>query len=158
MSKKPREPVTIIHNKKARFEYEIEETFEAGIVLVGSEVKSLRQKKVNIIESFADIKGEEVFLRQLHIAEYPGANQFNHVPTRPRKLLLKKREIRKLIGKIKEKGYTLVPITLYFNEKNIVKLSLGVGKGKKLHDKRETAKSRDWERQKARVLKGGAHD
>lgn len=140
-------------NKRARFEYFIESTFEAGIVLTGSEVKSLRQGKASILESYASEEHGEIYLINAQIQEYKEANQFNHEPKRPRKLLLHKREIKKLSGAIKRKGYTLVPLQLYFNEKGKAKLELGLAKGKDSADKRETIKQRDWQKDKARILR-----
>lgn len=148
----------IAKNRKARFNYSIEEVFEAGIVLKGSEVKSVRAGHVNITDAHAEEKNDEVWLHGLHIAEYNWANQFNHHPTRPRKLLLHKKEIAKLFGKLKVKGYTLVPLSLYFNKKNMIKVELGLAKGKKAHDKREATKERDWKRDQSRALKGRAID
>lgn len=145
---------TVAENRRARYEYELLEEYEAGLVLYGSEVKSLRSGKSNIADAFADIKNGEIWIRQMHIAEYKGANRFNHDPGRPRKLLLKKSEIRKLIGKVQEKGLTVVPLRLYFNAKNIAKIQIALAKGKKTHDKRETIKQRDWNRNKQRILKG----
>lgn len=140
----------MINNKKAYYNYLIEEEFEAGIVLKGSEVKSLRQGKATINEAYiADIKGE-FFLTNCHISEYKGANQFNHEPTRNRKLLLKEKEIKKIFGKMKIKGYALIPLKIYFNKKNFAKILIGLGKGKKLHDKRETIKNRDEKRRMQR--------
>ncbi|OFW68804.1 MAG: SsrA-binding protein [Alphaproteobacteria bacterium RIFCSPLOWO2_01_FULL_45_8] len=144
----------IAQNRKARFEYEILETIEAGVVLVGSEVKSLRQGKSNISEAFADDRQGAIYLINLNIEEYKGANRFNHEPKRPRKLLLHKKEQNKLLGAIQRQGVTLIPLVMYFNHKGVVKVSLGVGKGKKLYDKRATEKERDWQRDKARILKG----
>src|SRR4051812_11130464 len=118
-------------NRKARHEYFIEDTVEAGIMLKGSEVKSLRAGNVNIADSYAEEKSGDVYLLQAHIGEFKGANRWGHTPTRPRKLLLHKAEIRKLFGKLKVKGYTLVPLSLYFNEKNIAKVELGLARGKK---------------------------
>lgn len=149
---------TIIKNKKANFNYFIESKFEAGIVLQGSEIKAIRLSKCSIEESHASYVKGEVFLFNMHIAQYEKASYFNHSPTRPRKLLLHKIEIKKILGKIKLKGYTLVPLSLYFNDQNIVKLELGVGKGKKLHDKRQDIKNRDWDKQKARTLKSNFRD
>jgi SsrA-binding protein len=134
----------ISRNKKATFNYFIEETFEAGIVLKGSEVKSLREGKTNIEDSHADYSKGELTLFNCYIAEYEKANQFNHNARRPRALLLHKKEIRKIIRKIKIKGYTLIALSMYFNEKNKVKLELGIAKGKKLYDKREDIKEKDW--------------
>lgn len=143
----------IAQNKKARHDYFIEETFEAGIVLLGSEVKALRAGKGNISESYAEEENGEIYLVNSYVGEYKGANRFNHHPHRARKLLLKQKEIRKLFGKLKVKGYTLVPLLLYFNAKNIVKVELGLAKGKKQHDKRATEKQRDWQRDKQRLIK-----
>ena len=143
----------IIVNKRARFEYFIEETIEAGIVLKGSEVKSLRDRKVNIMDSYCSYEKNELFLINSNIASYKQANIFNHSPTRPRKLLLHRTQINKLSGKIQRKGYSLIPLSLYFNKKNIVKIELGLAKGKKLHDKRHAIKERDWNRDKERAMK-----
>jgi SsrA-binding protein len=140
-------------NRKARHTYEIEDTLEAGLVLTGSEVKALRQGRANIAESYAKPEAGEIWLINAHIPEYKQAGQFNHEPRRPRKLLLKKREVAKLIGASDREGMTLVPLKLYFNARGIAKLELGLGKGKKHFDKRETQKKRDWERQKARLLR-----
>ena len=144
----------ISQNKKAYHEYTIEEKIEAGIALLGSEVKSLRCSQASIAESYATNEGNEIFLLGANIKEYKQAKQFNHYPKRKRKLLLHKKEIKKLIGLIRKKGYTLVPLSLYFNEKNLAKLLLGIARGKKKHDKREAIKEREWSRKKARVLKG----
>lgn len=138
-----------ISNRRARFEYEILETFEAGIVLVGSEVKSLRQGKANLQDSYALVKNGEIWLLNMHINPYEQANQFNHDPLRTRKLLLNKSEIAKLQVKTNEKGLTLIPLKLYFKKGN-AKVQLGIGKGKKLHDKRESIKERDVEREMRR--------
>ncbi|MBQ7674442.1 MAG: SsrA-binding protein SmpB [Alphaproteobacteria bacterium] len=142
------------YNRKANFDYEILEKFEAGIVLRGSEVKSLRNHKVNMTDAYAGLsRSNEVFIYQMHIPEYSLANRMNHDPKRSRKLLLHKKQIQKLIGQLKKGGYTLVPISIYFNEKGFVKLSIGLGKGKKNVDKRETIKKREWDREKSRILK-----
>ncbi len=140
-------------NKEATHLYFIEERFEAGIALRGTEVKSLREGRANLKESFAKAKGGEIFLYNCHISPYSHGNQLNHDPLRPRKLLLHKREIRKLIGKVSEKGYTLVPMCMYFSD-GTAKLELGLGKGKKLHDKRESMKERDANRELERAFKG----
>ena len=145
----------IANNKKARFEYEILETFEAGLVLRGTEVKSLRHGKANISDAYAKIKDGEVYIHQMNISLYEQGNRFNHDPLDVRKLLLHKKEIRRLTGKLAEKGLTLVPLKLYFNEQGRAKLLIGVGKGKKSFDKRETEKNRDWNREKGRILKEG---
>ncbi len=134
-----------INNRKAHYNYAITEQFEAGVVLLGSEVKSIREGKANISESYvADIKGE-LFLINANISKYHGANKFNHEPTRQRKLLLKKKEVNKLLGKINKEGFSAVPISIYF-KKRFIKVLIGIGKGKKLHDKRETIKKREVER------------
>ena len=145
----------IADNRRGRFDYEILETFEAGIQLTGTEVKSLRAAKATIGESYAGPSGEEFFLFNCNIPEYLQANRFNHEPKRPRRLLLHKREIAKLTGAVQRDGLTVVPLKLYFNEKGRAKVELGLGKGKKLHDKRESEKARDWNRDKARILKTG---
>ncbi len=134
-----------INNRKAHYNYAITEQIEAGVVLLGSEVKSIREGKANISESYvADIKGE-LFLLNANISKYHGANKFNHEPTRQRKLLLKKKEVNKLLGKINKEGFSAVPISIYF-KKRFIKVLIGIGKGKKLHDKRETIKKREVER------------
>lgn len=146
---------TIADNRYARFQYEILETFEAGLELLGTEVKSIRAGRVNLRDGFATIRNGEVWLHNAHISPYNhSGNYFNHDPLRPRKLLLHRDEIRKLVGKIEQKGLTLVPLKLYFKS-GWIKLSLGLGRGKKLHDKRESLKRKDDERQMARVMKGG---
>ena len=139
----------IIENRKARFNYAIQEEIEAGIVLLGSEVKSIRQGKVSINEAYITEKNGELFLVNSNINEYKGANLYNHEPTRARKLLLKKKQIEKLIGKMARDGYSIVPIRIFF-KKNFAKILLGIGKGKKLYDKRETIKERDDQRRRAR--------
>lgn len=143
----------IAQNRRAHFDYFIEDTFEAGIMLTGSEVKSLRGGKSSLNDSYADAEEGEIFLVNAYIPEYKGANRFNHETRRPRKLLLHKKQISRIIGALKTKGITLVPISLYFNDRGRIKLELGVGKGKKLYDKRSTEKDRDWKREKSRVLK-----
>ncbi len=145
----------ISQNRRARHDFSISEQLEAGIVLQGSEVKSLRLGKANLTDAFAEHRGGELCLLNLHIEEYKGANQFNHEPRRPRKLLLHAKEIRKLSGAIQRKGYTLLALSLYFNKRGIAKVELGLGKGKKLHDKRAAEKERDWGRQKSRLLGAG---
>lgn len=140
-------------NRKARHLYAVEAEYEAGIVLQGTEVKSLRDGKANIQESYAEVRGGEAWLVNAHIPEFSHGNRFNHEPRRPRKLLLHSREINRLGGAIQRDGMTLVPLRLYFNDKGRAKILLGLAKGKKLHDKRETEKQRDWSRQKARLMK-----
>ncbi|HPA70969.1 MAG TPA: SsrA-binding protein SmpB [Spirochaetota bacterium] len=142
----------VANNKKARFEYEIIETFEAGIVLKGTEVKSMRARKVNINDAFARIKNGEAFIVGMNIALYEMGNRFNHEPERERKLLLHAREIKRLTGKLKEKGYTMVPLKAYFKEGK-VKVLLGLGKGKAKYDKRRTIQKRDSDREMQRALK-----
>jgi SsrA-binding protein len=143
----------VADNRKARFNYEILDTYEAGIALTGTEVKSLRQGKATIGEAYAGPSGEELFLFNAYIPEYLQANRFNHETKRPRRLLLHKRQIDKLIGATQREGFTVVPLKLYFNERGRAKVELGLGRGKKLHDKRETEKRRDWDRERARVLR-----
>ena len=140
-------------NRKARHNYEIEDTFEAGIMLTGSEVKSLRTGKANIAESYASDEAGEIFLINSYIPEYNQAGRFNHEPRRHRKLLLHAREVSRLLGSIQRDGMTLIPLKLYFNKRGMAKVELGLGKGKKIHDKRETSKKRDWDRQKARIMR-----
>jgi SsrA-binding protein len=143
----------IADNRKARHNYAIEDSLEAGIELQGTEVKALRTGKATLGESYAQAKGGEITLVNLHIPEYEAGNRFNHEPTRPRKLLLHKREIAKLSMAVQREGMTLIPLKLYFNEKGRAKLQLGVARGKKLHDKRATEKARDWARDKGRLLR-----
>lgn len=143
----------VAENRRARHDYAVEETFEAGLALVGTEVKSLREGRANIAEAFAEERGGELWLINSHIHEFSHGNIRNHDPRRPRKLLLKKREIAKLIGAIQRAGYTLVPLKLYFNARGRAKLLLGLAKGKKTYDKREDIKRRDWQRQKQRLMK-----
>jgi len=143
----------IADNRKARFAYAIGDTLEAGIALVGSEVKSLRQGKSTISESYAHAKDGELWLVNAYIPEYTQASRFNHEPKRTRKLLVHKREAAKLAAAIQREGMTLVPLKMYFNAKGRAKVELGIAKGKKLHDKRETEKQRDWQRDKARLLR-----
>ena len=144
---------SIADNRRARFDYEILETMEAGIVLVGSEVKSLRTGKANIGDSYASNEGGEIYLINGYIPEYRQAGRFNHEARRPRKLLLHAREIRKLIGALERDGLTIVPLKLYFNERGIAKLQIALARGKKQYDKRQTQKDRDWGRQKARLMR-----
>jgi len=153
MAPKPDRGKLVAENRKARFNYEIGDTFEAGIALTGSEVKSLRSGKANIGDSYASDEGGELYLLNAHIAEYTQAGRANHAPTRPRKLLLHRKEIGKLAGAIQREGMTVVPLKLYFNQRGIAKVLLGLAKGKKLHDKRDTEKRRDWDRQKGRLMR-----
>ena len=144
----------IADNRKARFSYAIESEFEAGIMLAGSEVKALRGGKATIAESYAMVKDGEVWLINSYIPEYLMANRFNHEPRRPRKLLVRKAEANKFAVAIQRQGMTLIPLRVYFNPRGIAKVEIGIARGKKLHDKRETEKTRDWERQKGRLLRG----
>lgn len=144
---------TVAYNRKARHEYAIEEEFEAGIVLTGTEVKSLRQNRVNISDAYAGPKDGAIWLFNAHIAEYQHGNRQNHEPNRPRKLLLHKRQINKLLGRLKTKGVTLIPLSLYFNSRGLAKIKLGLGTGKKRYEKRDTIKKRDWQRDKARIMR-----
>jgi SsrA-binding protein len=143
----------IADNRKARFNYEIGEVFEAGIALTGSEVKSLRQGKASIGESYADARGGDIWLVNANIPEYLQAGRFNHLPKRPRRLLLHRRQINKLSGAVEREGMTLVPLKLYFNEKGRAKIELALARGKKLYDKRQTEKKRSWERERGRLLR-----
>jgi len=143
----------VADNRKARFHYEIGDTFEAGIVLTGSEVKSLRAGKATIAESYADARGGELWLINSNIPEYLQASRFNHAPKRARKLLLQKREINRLVGAVEREGMTIVPLKLYFNEKGRAKIEIALARGKKLHDKRETLKKRSWERERGRLMR-----
>jgi SsrA-binding protein len=154
MAEKKERPIKVVaENRKARFNYAIEDTVEAGVVLTGTEVKSVRSGKTNIAESYADAKGGEIWLVNANIPEYSQANRFNHEPKRLRKLLLHKKQINKLVGAIEREGMTLIPLRMYFNERGMIKLQIGLAKGKKLHDKRDTEKKRDWEREKGRLLR-----
>lgn len=143
---------TVCVNRQARHNYFIDETFEAGLVLLGSEVKSLRDGKANLVDSYAQIRSGEAFLLNMHISSYAGANQFNHEPTRTRKLLLHAREIERLTGKTKERGLTLIPLKVYFKNGR-AKVELGLARGKKLYDKRETLRRKVAEREVDRSLK-----
>ncbi len=140
-------------NRKARRDYRIEDTFEAGLALSGSEVKSLRGGRASIGESYARPVEGEIFLVNAHINEYPQAGIANHEPRRPRKLLLRRREIDRLVGAVQRDGATLVPLRLYFNERGIAKLLIGLAYGKRKHDKRQDEKKRDWERARGRLLR-----
>src|SRR5262245_53286253 len=143
----------IADNRKARFNYFIGETFEAGIMLTGSEVKSLRAGKATIAESYADARDGEIWLINANLPEYLQAGRDNHTPKRPRKLLLHKRQINKLMGAVEREGMTIVPLKMYFNDKGRAKIELAVARGKKLHDKRETERKRTWERERGRLLR-----
>src|SRR3989338_1620467 len=153
MSSEKKEKKVVALNKRARFDYYIGETIEAGLVLQGSEVKSLRQGQGSITESYATEEEGELFLINSFIPEYNEASRFNHNPKRRRKLLVKRRELNRILGAIRRKGITLVPLKLYFNPRGIAKIELGFATGKKQADKRSTEKERDWQRQKGRLLR-----
>lgn len=143
----------IAENRRARFDYFLEHTYEAGISLTGTEVKALRLGRANIAESYAATEGSEIVLVNAYIPEYGPANRFNHDPRRPRKLLLHRREIDRMLGAVNREGRTLIPTRLYFNDKGRVKLELALAKGKKAHDKREVSAERDWKREQGRLLR-----
>ena len=140
-------------NRRARFDYFIEDKLEAGLMLMGSEVKVLREGKASIAEAYAAEEGGELWLINAHIPEYKAARQFGHEPRRKRKLLVRRRERDKLMGAIKREGVTLVPMSIYFNERGIAKCEIGLAKGKKKSDKREAEKTKDWQRDKARLMR-----
>jgi SsrA-binding protein len=144
---------TVAENRKARFSYEVLDTLETGLVLTGTEVKSLREGQANIQESYASVEGGELWLINSYLPEYLQGNRFNHEPRRRRKLLVSKRERARLGQNIEREGMTLVPLKIYFNDRGRAKLLLAIARGKKLHDKRETEKQRDWAREKGRLLK-----
>ena len=143
----------VAENRRARFDYFVDERVEAGIALVGTEVKSLRHGEGSIAESYATVDGEEVWLINSHIPEYSHGNRQNHEPRRPRKLLLKSREISKLLGAVQRQGLTLVPLSIYFNGNGRAKVEIALARGKKVHDKRDTVKERDWKREQQRLLR-----
>ncbi|MGC5777375.1 SsrA-binding protein SmpB [Methylobacterium sp. NFXW15] len=143
----------VADNRSARYHYSIEDTFEAGIALTGTEVKSLRSGKATLGEAYAGPSGTDLMLFNVFIPEYLEANRFNHDTKRPRRLLLHRRQINKLIGATQRQGYTVVPLKIYFNEQGRAKVELGLGKGKQAHDKREATKERDWKRDQARLLR-----
>ena len=156
MAKKKKKKPTgniVAQNRRARFDYTILDTLEAGIMLKGTEVKSLRAGRASIAESFAGEKDGDLFLQNAHIPEYKTGGIFNHEPRAPRKLLLHKRELEKMIEATQRKGQTLVPISIYFNDKGLAKVELALGEGKRKQDKRESVKKQDWDRQKSRILR-----
>jgi len=154
VAEKNERPIKVVaENRKARFNYAIEDTVEAGIALTGTEVKSIRNGKTTIAESYADTKDGEIWLINANIPEYLQANSFNHEPKRQRKLLLHRKQINKLIGAVERDGMTIVPLLLYFNPRGRAKIELALARGKKLHDKRQSEKKRDWNRQKARLMR-----
>ncbi len=140
-------------NRKARYNYHISDKYEAGIILLGSEVKSLRMGHGSLAESYAQEESGEIWIRNFHISDYQPATIVKHEPVRPRKLLLKKKEIGRILGAIKKQGMTIIPLSVYFNGRGIAKLEIGIAKGKKLYDKRQDIKSRDWQKNKARILR-----
>jgi SsrA-binding protein len=143
----------VAENRRARFDYAIDEIFEAGIALTGTEVKSLRFGEGSIAESYAEVKDGEVWLVNANVPEFSHGNRFNHEPKRPRKLLLRNREIAKLFGAVARQGMTLVPLSIYFNSRGRAKVELALAKGRKLHDKREHEKEKDWKREQGRLLR-----
>lgn len=144
---------TIAENRRARYDYFLEDPVEAGIVLTGSEVKSLRTGRANIAESYVAVEGDEVVLINADIPPFAQANRFNHEPRRHRKLLLHRKQLNRLIGAVQREGRTIIPTKLYWNDKGLAKLEIALAKGKKLHDKREASAERDWQRDKARLLR-----
>ena len=145
---------TVADNRRARFEYTLEDKFEAGLILTGTEIKSLRHGQCSINEGYVGPHKGEIWLFNAHIPEYlPAGRHLQHEPKRPRKLLLKKREVDKLLGAVRREGYTIIPTRLYFNARGLAKLEVALAKGKQLHDKRETQKNRDWNRQKGRIMR-----
>lgn len=160
MAREPNKPTMIVtgavaENRRARYDYEILDTVEAGIMLTGTEVKSLRTGKAQITESYASPEKGELWLINAHIPEYLQANRFNHSEKRPRKLLVSKKQLVKLTEGVERAGNTIVPLKLYFNDRGFAKILIGLGKGKKSFDKRETEKNRDWNREKSRIMKQG---
>ncbi len=143
----------IAENRKARYNYFIHEEFEAGLILLGTEVKSLRAGRANIQDAYASFENDGLYLINAHISEYGHGNRNNHEPLRPRQLLMHKKEIKKIAGQIQKAGKTLVPLSMYFNDRGIVKVKVGLASGKKQHDKRATERDRDWGREKQRLLK-----
>lgn len=154
---RPRQPSTrarvAAENRRARYEYAIEDSLEAGIMLTGTEVKALRAGQATIAESYAEVKNGEVWLINSNIPEFSHGNRFNHEPKRPRKLLLHGREIEKLHAAVARQGMTVVPLSIYFNDRGRAKVEIAIARGKKLHDKREAEKERDWKRDAARLLR-----
>lgn len=153
MAKEKTDKKSVAINRKARFEYEIGEVMEAGLVLMGTEVKSLRLGRANIADAYASIREGELWLWNAHILEYTHGNRNNHEPTRGRKLLVNARQIKKLTGELKVRGTTLIPLELYFNKRGFAKIAIAVARGKAKYEKRETIKARDWKREQGRLLK-----
>jgi len=154
MAAKPQSKSKVIaENRRARFDYFLEDNIEAGIQLLGTEIKALRDGRANIAESYASVEGREIVLINADIPPYKQANRFNHEPRRPRKLLLHRKQIDKLMGAVQRDGQTIIPLKLYLNDAGKAKLEIALAKGKKLHDKRETSAERDWQRDKARLMR-----
>jgi len=153
MAQQPSTNRAVAQNRRAQYDYFIDEKIEAGIMLVGTEVKALREGKASLSESWAGPRDGELWLHNCYIPEYGNSGHFNHVPTRPRKLLLNRKEVDKLMGAAKRQGVTIVPMSIYFNDRGIAKVLLGLARGKRQVDKRQTTKDREWDRQKARVLR-----
>ncbi len=153
MADKPSKAKTIAENRRARFDYFLEDNVEAGIQLLGTEIKALRDGRANIAESYAAVEGREIVLINADIPPYKQANRFNHEPRRPRKLLLHRKQIDRFIGAVQRDGQTIIPLRLYLNEAGKAKLEIALAKGKKLHDKRQATADRDWQRDKARLLR-----
>ncbi len=151
--KEAREGKVVAVNRKARFNYLIGESFEAGLSLTGTEVKSLRENRVNIAESYVAAEAGDIWLINANIPEYLQGNRFNHEPRRPRRLLLHRRQVNRLTGAVQREGMTIVPLKLYFNDRGRAKVEIALAQGKKVHDKRETEKARDWAREKGRLLR-----
>ncbi|MEB3414652.1 SsrA-binding protein SmpB [Alteriqipengyuania sp. WL0013] len=143
----------VAENRRAKFDYAIEDTFEAGLQLQGTEVKALRAGEGNIAESYAEVRGGEAWLVNANIPEFSHGNRHNHTPTRPRKLLLHAREIERMVGAVERKGFTLVPLSIYFNARGRAKVELALAKGRQTKDKRDYIKDRDWQRDKARIMR-----
>ena len=143
----------VAENRRARFDYQVEDKYEAGLALQGTEVKALRAGEASIAESYAEVRGDEVWLVNANIPEYSHGNRLNHEPRRPRKLLLHRREVEKLFGAVERKGMTLVPLSIYFNRTGRAKVELALAKGRQNQDKREYIKDRDWQRDKARIMR-----
>ena len=154
MAPKPQSKSKVIaENRRARFDYFLEDSIEAGIQLLGTEIKALRDGRANIAESYAAVEGREIVLINADIPPYKQANRFNHEPRRPRKLLLHRKQIDKLMGAVQRDGQTIIPLKLYLNDAGKAKLEIALAKGKKLHDKREASAERDWQRDKARLMR-----
>ena len=154
MTGRPQQPRKLVaENRRARFDYALEDFYEAGLVLTGSEVKSLREGRANIAESYASPEKGELWLINAYIPEYGPSNRFNHEPRRPRKLLVRQRELGRMFGAVEREGRTIVPVKLYFNERGLAKVEIALAKGRKLHDKRDDSKARDWKREQGRLMR-----